>query len=195
MHDHLGNVLTCASLDALQAYEAAVDCHLHAWPDPLVELQSEAEIGLRFAGSTTEERRATVARYLDLVGLTKVEALWPKQLSGGMRKRAELARAYATNSDCLLMDEPFGALDVLTRRNMQSALLTLWTQSPRPILFITHDIEEAIFLSDRVIVMTRRPAKIQREVKISFPRPRSEELRRDKAFVALVGVFLRQSFG
>jgi len=125
------------------------------------------------------------SKYLSIVDLSGFEDFWPKQLSGGMRKRVELARAYAARSQCLLMDEPFGALDVLTRRAMQTGLLTLWGIEPKPIVFVTHDVEEALFLSDRILIMTKRPTRMLREIVVPFARPRSEEIRRDTKFATL----------
>lgn len=113
-----------------------------------------------------------VQRYIQMVGLAGFERSYPRELSGGMRQRVEIARALAAEAHVLYMDEPFGALDFLTRLKMRSDLIRIWQAEKRTILFVTHDIEEAVQLADRVLVMTRRPATIQAEVKVEMPRPR-----------------------
>jgi len=126
-----------------------------------------------------------VENYLAKVGLTEFADHYPKQLSGGMRKRVDIARAYANQPDVLLMDEPFGPLDVLTKEVMQKELQTLSWNERKSLLFITHDIEEAVFLGDEVIVMTARPAKIAAQITIPFRRPRAVELKLEPSFQAL----------
>ncbi|MDD9955903.1 MAG: ABC transporter ATP-binding protein [Anaerolineaceae bacterium] len=111
-----------------------------------------------------------VERLLSLVGLAEYRDLYPLQLSGGMKKRVDLARAYANKPAILLMDEPFGALDVLTREEMQIELLRLWQEEALTILFVTHDIEEALFIGDRVVVLTPRPARVAADVTVSLDR-------------------------
>jgi NitT/TauT family transport system ATP-binding protein len=120
-----------------------------------------------------------------LVGLRDFADAYPKQLSGGMRKRVDLARAYVNDPDVLLLDEPFGALDVFTKEAMQQALLRIAAEEPKTIVFITHDIEEAIFVSDRVVVMTPRPGRVAADIPVTFSRPRSIELRAEPAFQRL----------
>ncbi|MDP9365031.1 MAG: ABC transporter ATP-binding protein [Chloroflexota bacterium] len=119
---------------------------------------------------------------LDLVGLAKERTFLPRQLSGGMRKRVDLARAYANEPEILLMDESFGALDVLTKEKMQSSLLELWQRKPATVLFITHDIEEALFVGQRVVVMTARPARIAAEIAVPFPKSADPSIKTTPAF-------------
>ena len=118
------------------------------------------------------ERTQIIQHYVDLVGLTGFEKSYPRELSGGMRQRVEIARALAANSDVIYMDEPFGALDYFTRFKMRADLVRLWQQERKTILFVTHDIEEAIQLADRVVVFSRRPATIARIIPVGLPRPR-----------------------
>ena len=122
------------------------------------------------------EQIATVTdRYLEVVGLTTRAHEYPKELSGGMKKRVDLARAYASRPDTLLMDEPFGSLDVITRRRMQGELLRIWETERKTILFVTHDIQEALFLADRVAVMSADGHILDHKV-VGFPRPRDHSL-------------------
>jgi NitT/TauT family transport system ATP-binding protein len=131
------------------------------------------------------ERKHT-AELLKLVGLEGFEKYYPRQLSGGMRQRVNLARALAIDPEILLMDEPFAALDAQTREIMQAELLRIWERGQKTVLFVTHQIDEAVFLSDRVLVFARRPGRLQEEVKIALPRPRTLEIKRTAEFVALV---------
>jgi NitT/TauT family transport system ATP-binding protein len=129
--------------------------------------------GLELAAMTERERRERVARYVEMVGLTGFETSFPYQLSGGMQQRVGLARALAMQPRVLLMDEPFGALDALTRETLQDELLRIWERTGGTMIFITHSIEEAIALGDRVVVLSPRPARIREIVKIDIPRPRT----------------------
>lgn len=136
------------------------------------------------------ERDRIVQHYIDMVGLTGFERAFPRELSGGMRQRVEIARALAAQPSIIYMDEPFGALDYLTRLKMRADLIRIWQEERKTILFVTHDIEEAVQLADRVLVMTRRPATIKEEVRIDLPRPRDidspDYLRvRDRIFDAM----------
>jgi NitT/TauT family transport system ATP-binding protein len=140
------------------------------------------------------EREQIIQHYVDMVGLAGFEKSYPRELSGGMRQRVEIARALAANSDVIYMDEPFGALDYFTRFKMRADLVRLWQQERKTILFVTHDIEEAIQLADRVVVFSRRPATIQKIIPISLPRPRDldapEYLLRRAEILAAMGMDL-----
>ena len=130
-----------------------------------------------------------------MVGLAGFEGAYPRELSGGMRQRVEIARALAANPDIIYMDEPFGALDFITRMKMRADLVRIWQAERKTILFVTHDIEEAVQLADRVLVMSRRPATIQEAVDIDLPRPRDLDSpgyleKRDHIF-RLMGMSLR----
>jgi NitT/TauT family transport system ATP-binding protein len=121
------------------------------------------------------EYRRQVEEHLAMVGLTEFAHYWPSQLSGGMRQRVAIARALAVKPRVLLMDEPFGALDALTRRALQQELVRIWQLTKMTIIFVTHNLQEALFLGDRVLCMTRRPGRIKKEISIRLPRPRDVE--------------------
>ena len=123
---------------------------------------------------------------MKLVGLSGFENYYPRQLSGGMRQRVNLARALAVDPDLLLMDEPFSALDAQTREIMQTELLRIWEEGRKTVLFVTHQIDEAVYLSDRVFVFARRPGRINEIVDINLPRPRPLSMKRTPEFVAYV---------
>ena len=129
-------------------------------------------VGFGLARKSTAERQRIIERYLDMVGLTGFESAYPHELSGGMRQRVEIARALAANPAIIYMDEPFGALDSLTRLKMRSDLLRIWQKEKKTSLFVTHEIDEAIQLADRIVVLSPRPATIQLIVPIDLPRPR-----------------------
>ncbi len=139
-------------------------------------------LGLELAGVAKAERRERVSEVLAKVGLRGFEQYHPHQLSGGMRQRASIARALVVDPEVLLLDEPYGALDAMTRLTMQNELLRLWQGSGKTVLLITHDIDEALYLADRVFVMSHRPGQIIREVGLELDRPRS---RSDARFAAL----------
>ena len=145
-----------------------------------------AFIGLEINGRNSAEDRSVTRRLLDLVGLSGFEKYFPRQLSGGMRQRVNLARALAVNPQVLLMDEPFSGLDAQTREIMQTELLRIWAEGRKTVLFITHQIDEAVYLADRVIVFGRRPGRIQDVVQIELQRPRELSVKRDARFVPLV---------
>ncbi len=129
-------------------------------------------VGFGMHGAARGQRNKAVQHYVDMVGLTGFESAYPHELSGGMRQRVEIARALAAGPDVLYMDEPFGALDFLTRMKMRSDLIRIWQNERKTILFVTHDIEESVQLADRVLVMSPRPGTICAEVRIDLPRPR-----------------------
>jgi ABC-type nitrate/sulfonate/bicarbonate transport system ATPase subunit len=160
---------------------------------PWLSVRENIAFGLR--GRTEEERLQIVAHYVAMVGLTGFEAAYPRELSGGMRQRVEIARALAANPDIIYMDEPFGALDFITRLKMRADLVRIWQSEKKTILFVTHDIEEAVQLADRVLVMSHRPATIERVVEIDLPRPRDLDSprylqKRDEIF-RIMGMSLR----
>ena len=135
-------------------------------------LTVEGNIGFGLRHLPAADRARTIAYYVQLVGLQGFERTYPQELSGGMKQRVEVARALAVKPDMLYLDEPFGALDSITRIGMRSELLRTWQAEKKTILFVTHDIDESVQLADRVVVMSARPARIQRIVDIDVPRPR-----------------------
>lgn len=145
-----------------------------------------ALIGPEIGGYANPSAKAKVQELLRLVGLEGFEKYYPRQLSGGMRQRVNLARALAIDPAILLMDEPFSALDAQTREIMQTELLRIWDEGRKTVLFVTHQIDEAVFLSDRVFVFARRPGRIQEIVDVPLPRPRRLAMKRLPEFVRLV---------
>ena len=141
-------------------------------------LTVEGNIGFGLFKLSKEEKAKRIAHYVNLVGLNGFEHAYPQELSGGMKQRLEVARALAVNPDMLFLDEPFGALDSITRLIMRKELLRIWGAERKTILFVTHDIEESVQLADRVIVMSARPAKLRRIVNIDIPHPRDISSRR-----------------
>ncbi len=152
-------------------------------------------IGFGLQRRPAPQRDETVRYYTEMVGLTGFENAYPRELSGGMRQRVEIARALAANPDVIYMDEPFGALDFITRLKMRADLVRIWQAEKKTILFVTHDIEEAVQLADRILVMSKRPATIQEDVRVDLPRPRDLDSpgyleKRDHIFHAM-GMSLR----
>ena len=152
---------------------------------PWMTVAKNVSYGPRLRGASRREQAEIEAKWIEMVGLKGFEDRWPRELSGGMRKRVDIGRVYANDPDVLLMDEPFGALDAQTKERMQSDLLKTWGRSKKTIIFVTHDIEEAIFLSDRVIVMSARPGRIRHIEEISLPRPRDNEMRLTDDFLQI----------
>jgi NitT/TauT family transport system ATP-binding protein len=152
---------------------------------PWLTVAENVEFGLKRRRLPAAERREIVSYYLNEVGLAQFAGHYPKQLSGGMKQRVAIARALANDPKILLMDEPFGALDSQTRSTMQKLLLRVWEHSHKTVLFVTHDIDEAIILGDRVHVMTARPGRMKATVDIGIPRPRSLEMMLDPDFIAI----------
>ena len=161
---------------------------------PWMSVRKNIEYGMKFlrhkegpnAGRryTRAEKRELADRYITLVNLTGFENSYPKELSGGMKQRVAIARGYAVNPDVLLMDEPFGALDAQTRAQLQEELLRTWEQEHKTCFFITHDVDEAVLLATRVIVMSARPGKIHEIVDIGLPYPRTQATKLEPEFAA-----------
>lgn len=139
---------------------------------PWLTVRQNVEFGLEIHAVDKGTRKQTVEKYLDLVGLSKFEAYYPKALSGGMKQRLALARVLAYSPKILLMDEPFVALDAQTRNLLQEELLELWAREKKTILFVTHNFDEAVFLADRIMVLSARPAKVREIIHPNLPRPR-----------------------
>jgi NitT/TauT family transport system ATP-binding protein len=149
---------------------------------PWLTVEKNVEYGLKLRGRSRAEREPIVQKYIQLVGLSGFEKAFPKELSGGMRKRVDIARTYAYNPKVLLMDEPFGSLDLFTKTRMQAELLSLWSQERKTIIFVTHDLDEAIYLADRVVVMSKRPGRIREIIEINLPRPREVDVKVSEEF-------------
>lgn len=148
---------------------------------PWKTVMENVEFGLKVKGVGKKERREIAQKYIDLVGLQGFEKSYPNQLSGGMKQRVGIARAYTNNPQILLMDEPFGQLDAQTRYAMQDEVLRIWESEKRTVIFVTNNIEEAIYLADRIVLLTNYPAKVKAVYDIDLPRPRdavSEEFLR-----------------
>ena len=152
---------------------------------PWLTVRENVEFGPKNAKMPAAERRAIAQHFIDMVGLTEFADALPKTLSGGMKQRCAIARAYAMNPSILLMDEPFGALDALTRVRMQEQLLQTWEQEKRTVLFITHDVDEAAYLAKRVVVMATHPGRIFQVIDVDLPYPRTEETRLSPEFTEL----------
>lgn len=152
---------------------------------PWLTVQENIQFGLELSGIPKAEQQQIAREFVEKVGLRGFEQAYPKALSGGMKQRVAIARALANNPAILLLDEPFGALDAQTRSLMQELLTSVWEELHKTILFVTHDVEEAIFLSDRVFVMTARPGRIKAEIAIPLERPRSYELKATETFLKL----------
>ena len=152
---------------------------------PWLDVLRNIRFGLREKRLPAVEQERIAAEYIRRVGLTGFEHHLPRTLSGGMQQRTALARALANDPKILLLDEPFGALDTQTRTLMQELLLSIWEADRKTVLFVTHDIDEAIFMANRVVVMTARPGRIKAVVDVALPRPRHYTVKTEPAFVAL----------
>lgn len=152
---------------------------------PWMTVRKNVEFGLKMQGRSRSDREMTARTLLGLAGLLAFENHYPEQLSGGMKQRVGIVRALATSPQVLLMDEPFGALDSQTRVVMQQILTNMWQRFRLSVLFITHDIDESIFLSDKVYVMTARPGRIKAEIEVPLPRPRVAEMMTSTEFLLL----------
>lgn len=141
------------------------------------------EFGPEVRGVSKEKRRQLVQKYINLVGLEGFEKRYPHELSGGMKQKAAIARALANEPKVILMDEPFASLDALTRETLQEELLRIWQQTEATVLFVTHSVSEAVYLADKVVVMGKRPGKIQGAAKIDLPRPRTSQMLTSPEFI------------
>ena len=130
------------------------------------------EFGPKMRGIPKDERRKTAQKFIDLVGLQNFENSFPHELSGGMKQRVGIARAYANDPELLILDEPFGALDAQTRYSMQEEIIRIWKSEKKTILFVTNNIEEALYLGDRIVLLSRQPATVKETYVIDLPRPR-----------------------
>lgn len=157
---------------------------------PWLTVEQNIAFGLQLKGMAKVERQEIVQHYLELIGLSGFGAMYPNNLSGGMKQRVAIARALANDPEVLLMDEPFGALDAQTRTVMQELLLKVWEESQKTILFVTHDIDEAIFMGDRVYVMTARPGRLKAEIPVPISRPRNFSIKTSPEFMHLKGEIL-----
>jgi NitT/TauT family transport system ATP-binding protein len=187
-----------AGLEAASAGQVQVDGKVVAGPGsdrgmvfqgytlyPWLTVAQNIAFGLQLRKMPKAEQRDRIHYYLNVVGLTQFANAYPKQLSGGMKQRVAIARALANEPEVLLMDEPFGALDAQTKEQMQQFLLELWEQTHTTVLMITHDVEEAIFLSQRVYVMSCRPGRLKQEVAIDLPTQRDLEVKLSPEFVEI----------
>ena len=149
---------------------------------PWMNVADNVGFGLKLQGVPPIKRKQSISYYLEVVGLSEFAQALPRQLSGGMKQRVAIARALASQPKILLMDEPFGALDVQTKESMQKFLRQIWQQTGTTILMITHDVEEAIFLSQRIYVLTSRPGKIRQEINITLPQNEYDQVKQSSEF-------------
>lgn len=156
---------------------------------PWLTVRRNIEFGLEIKGMPPEKRLRISRRYIDLVGLEGFENAHPKELSGGMKQRVGIARALANDPQVLLMDEPFGSLDAQTRNLMQRELLRIWTATRKTVLFVTHSVDEAVFLADRIVVMTARPGRVREAIEVPLARPRD---RTSSEFISIRGRVLQE---
>jgi NitT/TauT family transport system ATP-binding protein len=152
---------------------------------PWLTVRQNIEFGLDVAGRSKAERREISQHYVDKIGLTGFENAYPGELSGGMKQRVAIARALANDPEILLMDEPFGALDAQTRTVMQELLLDVWDESHKTIIFVTHDVDEAVFIGDTIYVMTARPGKIKARIVVDLPAKRTYDIKMSDQFLTI----------
>ena len=152
---------------------------------PSLTVKKNVKFGMKLQGKSQTEMDAIAEKYIKMVGLEKFTDSYPKELSGGMKQRVAIARAYAVNPSVLLMDEPFGALDAQTRTQLQTELLKTWQEENKTCFFVTHDIEEAIVLASRVVIMSARPGRIKEIIDIDIPHPRDQATKMSPRFVEL----------
>lgn len=153
---------------------------------PWLTVESNVAFGLKMQGVGKAERRERAGRMLELVGLDGFGAKYPHELSGGMRQRAGVARVLVTDPAMMLMDEPFASIDAQTRRQLQQEVLRIWDTSRPTVLFVTHDVDEAIFMADRVVVLSGRPSTVAADIRVPLTRPRTwRDVQSDPAFIDL----------
>ncbi|TKI04293.1 ABC transporter ATP-binding protein [Martelella alba] len=174
-----GKTISAPGADRAMVFQR--DCLL-----PWKSVIDNVAYGLTLSGVRKREAHRRVQRYIDVAGLKGFEHAYPHQLSGGMRQRANVARAMAMDPKLLMMDEPFAALDSQTREIMQAELLRIWEDSRKTVLMITHQIDEAVYLADRIVVFSARPGKVKQSITVPFPRPRTLHLKRTPEFGAIV---------
>lgn len=150
---------------------------------PWLTVQENIEFGLKQKGIEKKQRQATAKEYIEIVGLRGFENSYSKALSGGMKQRVAIARALANDPEILLLDEPFGALDMQTRSLMQELLLDVWKKTKKTVIIVTHDIDEAIFMADRVVVMSSHPGSIKDIIEVKLPRPRNYQIKTTAEFL------------
>ncbi len=150
---------------------------------PWMNVEDNISFGLKVQKKDKKVIKETVDHYIKLVKLEKFRKAWPKELSGGMRKRVDIARAYVANPEVLLLDEPFGSLDVITKEHLQQELYKIWLKEPKTIVFITHDVEEALFLGDTVVVMSAQPGKIKSIIYPKFSKDKDISIKTDSKFI------------
>lgn len=152
---------------------------------PWLNVEDNIAYGLKVNAIPVQERKQAVAKLVEAVGLKGFEKAYPDTLSGGMQQRVAIARTLALKPAVVLMDEPFGALDAQTRTGMQELLLKIWEETACTVVFVTHDVDEAIFLADRIHILSARPGTIIRQLEVPFPRPRTQDMKRRPEFVAM----------
>jgi NitT/TauT family transport system ATP-binding protein len=153
---------------------------------PWLSIEDNIALPLKLRGITKAARRERARKLCELVGISGFEQRWPRELSGGMRQRAAIARALSYDPEILLMDEPFGALDAITRDAMNIELQQIWLATSKTIVLVTHSIPEAVFLADRVVLLTVRPGRIDEIVDVPFARPRQMDVQSDRSFQSIV---------
>jgi NitT/TauT family transport system ATP-binding protein len=161
---------------------------------PWLTVKKNVEFGLRIKGMSKKESSETAMKYIKMVDLEDFANHYPKELSGGMKQRVAIARAYAVNPSILLMDEPFGALDAQTRTQLQEELLQTWEKEQKTCFFITHDVDEAIILSQRVVIMSARPGRIKEIVEVNIPYPRNQETKLTPEYIEIKNYIWKQVY-
>jgi NitT/TauT family transport system ATP-binding protein len=162
---------------------------------PWKTVQENIEFGPKMRRVVKQERRGIARKYIELTGLQGFEAYYPHEISGGMKQRVAIARALANEPDVFLMDEPFAAVDALLREILQQEILRIWEQTKKTIVFITHQIEEAVFLADRVLIMSARPGRVKEIIEVNLPRPRQQEIRVSPQFQQITSRIRQKVWG